>query len=183
MAERGLIPMERIERMIFVLRGQRIMLDADLAAMYGVETKALNRAVKRNGARFPSDFVFQLTEQEIADLRFHSGTSNDDDAASRSQSGTSKGRGGRRYPPYAFTQEGVAMLSSAPAVHPAHSVHSVHSVLRPEMDGVGSVDSMDGRACDALLESGPRHVDEVEEPQSAEGGVSLPPTAPASRRR
>lgn len=87
------------------------MLDEDLAALYEVETKALNRAVKRNLERFPADFMFQLSTEEFAALRFQSGTSN-----LRSQIVTSNektvGRGGRRYAPYAFTEQGVAMLSS-----------------------------------------------------------------------
>jgi hypothetical protein len=98
MAEQNLVSTERIERVILVLRGHRILLDADLAALYGVETKAFNRAVKRNIDRFPDDFMFQLTDEETEALRCHFGTS--------------KGRGGRRYPPYAFTEQGVAMLSS-----------------------------------------------------------------------
>jgi hypothetical protein len=92
-------PVEGITRAIIVLRGHRILLDEDLAALYGVETKVLVQAFKRNLARFPADFMFQLTVMEWADLR--------------SQSVTSKlGRGGRRYTPYAFTEQGVAMLSS-----------------------------------------------------------------------
>src|SRR5262249_35728253 len=75
------------------------MLDRDLGALYGVETKMLNRAVKRNFKRFPSDFMFQLTEDEADALRYQIGTSK-------------KGRGGRRYLPYVFTEQGVAMLSS-----------------------------------------------------------------------
>lgn len=74
-----------------------MLLDADLAALYGVETKALVRAVRRNRSRFPSDFMFQVTTREFADLR--------------SQFGTSNSRGGRRYRPFAFTEQGVAMLS------------------------------------------------------------------------
>ncbi len=85
--------------LILTLRKHRVLLDSDLAALYGVETKQLNRAVKRNLDRFPEDFMFQLTSEEAEALRCQSGTSN-------------KGRGGRRYLPYAFTQEGVAMLSS-----------------------------------------------------------------------
>jgi len=113
MTEPGLVPVERIERAILVLRGHRLLLDADLAVLYGVETKALNRAVKRNLERFPPDFMFQLTDDEVALLRRHFGTSNADGTESlRSQFGTSKGRGGRRYLPYAFTEQGVAMLSS-----------------------------------------------------------------------
>ncbi len=83
------------------------MLDADLAQLYGVETKALNRAVKRNLDRFPADFMFELTPDEVKHLRYHPGTS-----SLRSQSGTSSGWGGRRYLPYAFSEQGVAMLSS-----------------------------------------------------------------------
>ena len=87
-----------LERQILLLRGERVMLDADLAALYGVPTKALVQAVKRNLARFPPDFMFQLTADEHWVLR--------------SQSVTSKQRGGRRTAPYAFTEQGVAMLSS-----------------------------------------------------------------------
>ena len=113
MAEPSLLPVERIERAILVLRGRRVLLDADLAVLYGVETKALNRAVKRNVERFPSDFMFQLTDDEVGLLRRHFGTSDADGEESlRSQFGTSNSRGGRRYLPYAFTEQGVAMLSS-----------------------------------------------------------------------
>ena len=101
-----------IEQRILLVRGQKVMLDSDLAELYGVETKNLNKAVKRNADRFPDDFMFQLTAAEAATLRFQSGTSNSKDA---------EARGGRRYHPYAFTEQGVAMLSgvlsSQPAVH------------------------------------------------------------------
>jgi hypothetical protein len=92
-----MVPVDRIEGMIYRIRSQRVMLDADLADLYGVETKSLNRAVKRNIERFPEDFMFQLTSEEFENLRF--------------QIGTSRSWGGRRYPPYAFTEQGVAMLS------------------------------------------------------------------------
>ena len=99
---------ERIERAILLMRGQRVMLDADLAELYGVETKALNRAVQRNRTRFPADFMFRLTGKESEHLRYQIGTS-----SLRSQIATSRtGHGGRRYFPYAFTEQGVAMLSS-----------------------------------------------------------------------
>jgi hypothetical protein len=88
-----------IERHIHIVRGHRVMLDSDLAALYEVQTKMLNRAVSRNRERFPDDFMFQLTGQEAEALRFQIGTSNG-------------GRGGRRYLPYVFTELGVAMLSS-----------------------------------------------------------------------
>jgi hypothetical protein len=93
------IPPERIERRILLVRGQKVMLDADLAELYEVETKSLTRAVGRNASRFPVEFMFQLSDEEFKDLRYQIGTSNE-------------GRGGRRYRPYAFTEQGVAMLSS-----------------------------------------------------------------------
>jgi len=92
------VPSRRIEQAILQVRGHRVMLDADLAALYGVETGALVRAVKRNAYRFPEDFMFQLTSQEFEILRC--------------QFGISSSWGGRRHPPYAFTEQGVAMLSS-----------------------------------------------------------------------
>lgn len=94
----SLIPVERITHTILVVRGQRVLVDVDLAAMYGVETKVLNQAVRRNRLRFPPDFMFQLTAQEAAILR--------------SQSVTSSPHGGRRTRPFVFTEQGVAMLSS-----------------------------------------------------------------------
>jgi hypothetical protein len=93
-----LVKPERIERKVLRLRGQNVMLDTDLAALYGVRVKALNQAVKRNRERFPSDFMFRLTAAETRALRSHIVTAN--------------GRGGRRTAPYAFTELGVAMLSS-----------------------------------------------------------------------
>src|SRR3954453_17916637 len=93
----ALLPAERIEHAILVVRGERVMLDEDIAALYGVETKTLVRAMKRNLDRFPLDFMFQLTDQEVEILRCQIGTSR---------------WGGRRYLPYAFTEQGVAMLSS-----------------------------------------------------------------------
>lgn len=89
----------QIERRILALREQRVMLDADLAVLYGVETRVLVQAVKRNLARFPADFMFQLSAEEFANLRSQTVTS-------------SGGHGGRRSAPYVFTEQGVAMLSS-----------------------------------------------------------------------
>ena len=88
------------------------MLDRDLASLYETETKALNLAVKRNIKRFPLDFMFQLTKEEYDGLRFQIVTSNRQAKSLRLQDETSKGRGGTRYMPYAFTEQGVAMLSS-----------------------------------------------------------------------
>ncbi|HEY4153798.1 MAG TPA: ORF6N domain-containing protein [Puia sp.] len=100
-----------IQNRIYELRGERVMLDRDLAALYETETKALNLAVKRNIKRFPKDFMFQLTREEFEGLRFQTESSNKREAALRLQNETSKGRGGTRYLPYAFTEQGVAMLS------------------------------------------------------------------------
>jgi phage regulator Rha-like protein len=94
-----LIPITEIERKILLVHGQRVILDSDLAALYGVTTFNLNKAVKRNRERFPSDFIFQLEAQEVTRLTFQSGIS-------------SARHGGRRKPAYAFTEQGVAMLSS-----------------------------------------------------------------------
>ncbi|MGI0016620.1 MAG: ORF6N domain-containing protein [Nitrososphaera sp.] len=104
----SIVPSERIANRIFVIRGKKVMLDSDLAELYEVETGALNRAAKRNINRFPEDFMFQLSKDELEVLRCQHGTSN-----LRSQFGISKpGRGGRRYLPLAFTEQGVAMLST-----------------------------------------------------------------------
>ena len=99
MSNTNLISIEKIENFIYLIRGEKVMLDRDLALLYGVETKTLNRAVKRNLQRFPLDFMFQLTEDEAEILRYQIGTSR-------------LGHGGRRYLPYVFTEQGVAMLSS-----------------------------------------------------------------------
>ena len=97
----------RIAPGIVAIRGERVMLDVDLARLYGVPTKALNRAVKRNLERFPEDFMFQLTKDEAENLRHQIGTS-----SSGSPSDVVSRWGGRRYLPYVFTEQGVAMLSS-----------------------------------------------------------------------
>ncbi len=98
-AEAAVIATEKVERRICTVRGQNVMLDSDLAELYGVETRTLNQAVKRNIGRFPSDFMFQITAQEDAVLRSQSVIAN-------------PRRAKQRYLPYAFTEQGVAMLSS-----------------------------------------------------------------------
>lgn len=110
----AIVPIERIEKRIFVLRGQRVMLSTDLAELYEVEPKALIQAVKRNIERFPADFMFQLTWDELDFLRSQCVLLNVGDAPRlRSQSVTLKGGRGQhlKYLPYAFTEQGVAMLS------------------------------------------------------------------------
>lgn len=94
----SIVPKE-IRNLIYTIRGKQVMLDSDLAALYQVETKNLNKAVKRNIERFPVSFCFQLTEEEVENLRFQFGTS-------------SLSYGGRRYLPYVFTEQGVAMASA-----------------------------------------------------------------------
>ena len=101
-----------IESLIRVIRGQQVMLDSDLAMLYNVETKRLKEQVNRNLERFPDDFLFILTREEYNSLRSQFATSNKKDNPLRSQFVTSNGRGGNRYLPYAFTRNGIAMLSS-----------------------------------------------------------------------
>jgi hypothetical protein len=90
---------ENIAQLVFFIRGEKVIFDSDLAALYGVQPRILNQAVARNRRRFPDDFMFRLTNREYEALRSQIVT-------------TKKGRGGRRYLPYAFTEQGVAMLSS-----------------------------------------------------------------------
>jgi hypothetical protein len=107
-----IVSTERIAQAIYVIRGQKVMLDFDLALLYGVTTGALNQAVRRNQARFPADFMFRLTAAEEDDLKSQKGIANNRPRL-KSQSVISKpSRGGRRHQPYAFTEQGVAMLAS-----------------------------------------------------------------------
>ena len=108
------VGVDAIAKSILVLRHQNILLDRDLAALYGVTTKRLNEQVKRNLARFPSDFMFQLTVDEEGALRSHFATS---------KKKARPNRGGRRYLPYAFTEQGVAMLSSVLSTERAVAVN------------------------------------------------------------
>jgi hypothetical protein len=95
--DKSLVPVERIERLIYLVRGQKVMLDSDLAGIYGVTTGRLNEQVRRNRDRFPSDFAFQLTRQEVANLM--------------SQIAISSSYGGRRKLPWVFTEHGAIMLA------------------------------------------------------------------------
>jgi hypothetical protein len=110
----SVVSAERITQAILLIRGHKVMLDENLAELYGVDTRELVQAVKRNAARFPADFMFQLTPQEHDRLR--------------SQSVISKGRGGRRYPPYAFTEQGVAMLSTV--LHSERAIEVNIAIMR-----------------------------------------------------
>ena len=119
MADTSLVPAEQIQSRILVLRGQRVLLDRDLAVLYGVTSKRLLEQVRRNQDRFPEDFCFQLDRQEVANLRSQFATSNE-------------GRGGRRYAPFAFTEHGALMaanvLNSPEAV--TMSVHVIRAFIR-----------------------------------------------------
>ncbi|WP_450091473.1 ORF6N domain-containing protein [Paenimyroides ceti] len=99
MSDKPIIAQKEIENLIYTVRGKQVMLDSDLASLFQVETKNLNRAVKRNIERFPTSFCFQLTEDEVENLRFQIGTS-------------SLNYGGRRYLPYVFSEQGIAQLST-----------------------------------------------------------------------
>ena len=101
----AIVPIDtgRIRELVYTVRGVQVMLDADLARLYQVETKNLNKAANRNTERFPEDFRFQLTKEEYESLRFQFGTSNEKEP---------QGRGGRRYYPYVYTEQGISMLSS-----------------------------------------------------------------------
>jgi hypothetical protein len=108
------ISIDRIDQAILLIRRHRVMLDTDLAKLYGVSTKVLNQAVRRNATRFPADFMFQLKTEETIALR--------------SQFVTSKGRGGRQYRPYVFTEQGVAMLSSV--LHSERAIQVNIAIMR-----------------------------------------------------
>jgi hypothetical protein len=109
----AIVPVERIEKAIYFIRSEKVMLDSDLAELYEVETKVLIQAVKRNIERFPVDFMFQLTNEEFTDLKSQIVTSS---------------WGGRRYAPYAFTEQGVAMLSGV--LHSERAVRVNVEIMR-----------------------------------------------------
>jgi hypothetical protein len=110
-----LIPIERIEKVIYIIRGEKVMLDRDLAALYGVSTKALKQAVRRNIARFPTDFMFVLNNAEFQNWRSQFVTSNAD-------------RRGLRYPPMAFTEHGILMLSTV--LNSERAIHVNIEIMR-----------------------------------------------------
>ena len=130
MAEKRLmIPRERVEQHIFLIRGQKVMLSTHLAELYGVEPRALIQAIKRNRDRFPDDFMFQLTWDETSHLKSQSVISKGPDTTvSRSQSVILKRGRNIKYLPYAFTEQGVAMLSSV--LHSARAVHVNIEIMR-----------------------------------------------------
>ena len=106
-----------VRGLVYIIRGKQVMIDSDLAMLYRVETKSLNRAASRNIERFPDDFRFQLTKEEYASLRFQSGTSSLEES-----------HGGRRYLPYAYTEQGISMLASV--LHSEVAVNVSISIMR-----------------------------------------------------
>lgn len=124
---------EPLEPLILVIRNQRVILDSDLARLYGVATKVFNQAVRRNSSRFPEDFAFQLTTAEVAGLRSQTVTSNQkniedhEDTDNWLQIGTSS-RGGRRYRPWAFTEHGALMAANI--LHSERAIHMSVFVIR-----------------------------------------------------
>jgi hypothetical protein len=135
----SIVPSEKIERSILMVRGEKVMLDNDLAALYGVETRALIQAVQRNLERFPRDFMFQLAPEEVSVLK--------------SQIVISNGWGGRRSRPFAFTEQGVAMLSSVLKSKRAVAVNveimrafvRLRSILASHADLARKLDALEAR--------------------------------------
>ena len=123
---------EDLAQLVFFIRGERVMLDADLAALYGVTTGALNRAVKRNVERFPGDFMFRLSNEDWENMKCQFGRSSSartkGSLSWRSQIVTTVAHGGRRALPYAFTEQGVAMLSSV--LHSPRAVEVNIAIMR-----------------------------------------------------
>ena len=148
-----LVLIRQVAQVIRVIRGEKVLLDFDLAPLYGVTTGNLNKAVRRNRDRFPSDFMFQLTSAEAESLIF--------------QFGISKGRGGRRHRPYAFTEQGVAMLSSVLSSERAVNVNiaimrafvKLHEALETNRELARKFDELEKRVgkhdekIDAILEA------------------------------
>jgi hypothetical protein len=164
-----LVPVEVIERRIYLIRGQKVMLDADLAELYQVETFNLNKAVKRNPNRFPADFMFQLTKEEADSLTFQIGMSKPE------------GRGGRRYLPYAFTEQGIAMLSSVLNSDRAILVNiaimrtfvKLREILSAHKDLAHKIDALEGRCA--------KHDQQIQIVFDAINKLLQPPVSPKRR--
>lgn len=165
MAKKGLVKARRIEQAIVIVRGIRVLLDADLAVLYGVSTRELVQAVKRNRKRFPKDFMLRLTDDDVEILRSQSVISSSD-------------HGGRRYAPYAFTEQGVAMLSSV--LRSKRAIHANIEIMRAFVRLRRLF-----RTTDALI----KKIDEMQDKYDTQFGVvfeairDLMRPPPASRRR
>jgi len=165
MAKKGLVKARRIEQAIVIVRGIRVLLDTDLAVLYGVSTRELVQAVKRNRKRFPKDFMLRLTDDDVEILRSQSVISSSD-------------HGGRRYAPYAFTEQGVAMLSSV--LRSKRAIHANIEIMRAFVRLRRLF-----RPTDALI----KKIDEMEDKYDTQFSVvfeairDLMRPPPASRRR
>lgn len=165
---RTIVPVEKIESQILVIRGHKVMLDSDLAELYGVTTKRLNEQVKRNRERFPADFMFQLTTDETNNLRSQIATSN-------------RAQGGRRYRPYAFTEHGAIMAASVLNSHRAIEVGvyvvrafvKLRELLRTHKELAGKLSELGKR-----IES---HDDEIKVLFEAIRELMEPPEQPSKR--
>lgn len=133
------LPEQGIDSLIREIRGQKVILDTDLARVYGVSTKRLNEQFRRNRSRFPDDFAFQLTAEEVVNLRAQIATASQSRAILRSQNATSSSHGGRRYCPYVFTEHGALqaanILNSARAVQMSVFVIRAFVKMRDELAG------------------------------------------------
>lgn len=163
------LPAVAIERRIHTIRDHRVILDADLAALYQVETSNLNKAVKRNLDRFPDDFMFQLTKAEWDALTFQTGISN-------------AGRGGRRTAPYAFTEQGVAMLSSVLNSYRAVQVNIVIVRTFVKLREIMGTHKELAHKVAALERKYQHHDEELKVVFNAIKKLLAPPTAPPKRR-
>jgi len=165
MGKPALVKARRIEQAIVIVRGIRVLLDADLAVLYGVSTRELVQAVKRNRKRFPKDFMLRLTDDDVDILRSQSVISSSD-------------HGGRRYAPYAFTEQGVAMLSSV--LRSTRAIHANIEIMRAFVRLRRLL-----QPTDALV----KKIDEMEDTYDTQFGVvfdairDLMRPRPASRRR
>ena len=180
--ERAIVPVGQIEQRILLIRGQRVMLDADLAALYGVETRVLNQAVRRNLDRFPEDFMFRVTWEEAKRLRSQSVILNGPQGRSRSQSATLKRGANIKYRPYAFTEHGAIMaasvLSSPRAVKV--SVYVVRAFVK--LREVLSTHKELARKLAELERRLDTHDDQIEALLEAIRELMAPPPAPRRRR-
>ena len=169
MKQKPMLNVADLGPMICVIRGRRVMFDSDLAVLYGVETKALTRAVKRNIERFPEDFMFQATGEELVTLRYQFGTS---------KSPSKDPRGGRRNRPFVFTQEGIAMLSSVlrseRAVEVNVAIMRAFVRLREMTLGIGEL----ARKVEALERGFAKHGDDFKVVFDALRQLMTPPEKP-----
>jgi hypothetical protein len=171
---------ESLESLIFTVRGQRVFLDADLSHIYGVPTKRLNEQVRRNADRFPEDFMFQLSRQEITDLKSQFATSSSEGI--RSQIATGSAHGGRRKLPYAFTEHGAIMaanvLNSPEAIRMSVFVVRAFVKMREALIGRSELERRLLQIENVLL----AHDESIRDLYEAIRPLLLPPPVPARKK-